>query len=305
MTALRLRTAPGSASARRRRLTALLALSLLPAALAGVTNDRVLYQDDVLQVVSPDGASVEQARAAAREATAAWTFDLNLMRWADPAAMQRPFTLRLVSDDRLARERPGSRAYAVGNAFTVGLGLTGDASINGTFAHELGHLQAFRVLGGRSVPHYFLEGHGLMMNQLYSDHLGLDRHAVLADQARTILSLTAEEARTILTDEERSRKDPNMESMGLFFVEYLRVRKTMPDAVPRMGRVFELVGRSRTYAQAFGHVYGLSLQRTVSEIVAFLHRTAAHPAERLKGTRFEQYAPGATAPAPRQAPTPR
>jgi hypothetical protein len=75
---------------------------------------------------------------------------------------------------------------------------------------------------------------------------------------------------------------------GLFFVEYLRVRKSIPDAVPRMGRVFESVGRGKTYQQAFAQTYGLTVNQAVSEVVAFLKRTETHPAERLKGTYFEQ-----------------
>jgi hypothetical protein len=81
-----------------------------------------------------------------------------------------------------------------------------------------------------------------------------------------------------------------MESMGVYFVEYMRTRvrgKGIPDMVPKMGRVFELVGRGKTYEQAFGQVYGVSVNQVVSEIVALFERTQANPAERYKGTRFE------------------
>jgi hypothetical protein len=56
-----------------------------------------------------------------------------------------------------------------------------------------------------------------------------------------------------------------------------------------MGRVFELVGRGKTYEQAFKQAYGLSLDRTVSEIVTYFKQTESNPSDRIKGTRFEAY----------------
>ena len=56
-----------------------------------------------------------------------------------------------------------------------------------------------------------------------------------------------------------------------------------------MGRVGELIGRGRTYEQAFEQAYSLSLDRTVSEIVTYFKTTETQPAERIKGTRFEEY----------------
>ena len=284
----------------------LLAVPMLIGANSRATNDQILYRESFLQVVSPDDASAEQARATAKKVLAAWKFDLNVMNWGHPAGMERPLTLRLISHDRMKHEHGGARATAEssGNRFNVDMNLIGDESIDRTFAHELGHVQMYRVLGKYSgvthVPHYFLEGHGQMLNQLYSDHLGQDRSGPGASIVRTMTSFTAEEARDILTDpsyfkvgteKERENKAAKMERMGLYFVEYLRVRKDIPDTVPRMGRVFELVGRGRTYEQAFQQAYGLSLDRTVSEIVTYFKQTETHPADRIKGTRFEEYLP--------------
>jgi hypothetical protein len=68
-------------------------------------------------------------------------------------------------------EFPGFLAYASGNRFTARMSLI-DAPLVRTFAHELAHVQAFRALGGHWVPQYFLGSHGLMMNRLYSGHIG-------------------------------------------------------------------------------------------------------------------------------------
>ncbi len=293
------RTAHGAVPARLVQVTAWLVLFCVCSGHAQTSVDRVLYRLGFVQVVSPDGASADQGGTVARQVLAAWQFDLSVMQWA--SVSETPLTVRLISDARLERERPGSQAYAMSQRFTVGISLLGDPAINGTFAHELAHVQAFRVLAGHSVPHYFLEGHGLMLRQLYLDHLGLDASGALANQARLVLSFTPAEARTILTDESRSRKAVHMEPMGWYFVEYLRTREGIPDAVPRMGRVFEMVGRGRPFAQAFEQTFGLSLPRVVLEVILYLKQTEAHPADRLTGTRLDGVLPSQEGRGPRDA----
>lgn len=284
----------------------LLALPMLTGAKSRESNDEILYRESFLEVASPDGATKQQAKEMAAKVLAAWKFDLNVMHWSHPEELERPLTLRLLSHERMKREHGGARATASssGNKFNVDMNLIGDDSIDRTFAHELGHVQMYRALGEYSehsdVPHYFLEGHGQMLNQLYSDHLQQDRSGPGENIVRTMMSFSAEEAHDILTDpsyfkvgteKEKENKTNKMERMGLYFVEYLRVRKDIPDTVPRMGRVFESIGRGKTYEQAFKQAYSLSLDRTVSEIVAYFKQTETHPADRIKGTRFEEYLP--------------
>jgi len=275
-------------------LVVVLAVPLLFGAKAPTTNEPVLYREGFLQVVSPDNGSVEQAKAAAKKVADAWKFDLKVMRWTHPAEMDGPLMLRLISNDRMKSEHGGLRAWAKGNRFEVRLDLIDDPNIDGTIAHELGHLQAFRALGEheKQAPKYFLEGHGLMMNQLYADHLHIDRHRGGGNQVRGIMSITADQARTMLANEHYrvgSTEYTVMEYMGLYFVEYLRVRKGIADAVPMMGRVFEGIGRGRTYEQAFAETYDLSVKKAASEVVAYFKRTEGSPADRIKGTRLEEY----------------
>lgn len=277
---------------------------LLVAAIDPLTHDPVIYREGSLHIVSPDDLSVPDARAAAKKVKAAWQFDLGVMQWKHPARMEKPLSVRVINVDRMKREHGiGTRASTppTGARFDIRMDLVGDPSMDVTIAHELGHVQSFRALGryaaNSSVPSYFFEGHGLMMNLFYADHIGLDHHKAMASYAGTIRSFTAEEARAILTDEkyfqvgtaeEKANKVFRMGRMGLFFVEYLRVHKSMPEAVPMMGRVFERVGQGKTYKEAFGETYGISLTRAVSDVCTFLKRTQANPGARMKGTRFEQ-----------------
>ena len=81
-----------------------------------------------------------------------------------------------------------------------------------------------------------------------------------------------------------------MHALGKYFVEYMRTRfhgKGVRDTVPKMGRVFELVGKGMRYGDAFKRIYGISAGQVASEIATLFERTRANPAERFKGTRFE------------------
>jgi len=294
------------------RFFCLMTLSSAPAFLfagAGAVNDPILYKQGFLQVVSPDGATLEQCKLAAKKVSAAWKFDLNLMKWAHPEVMERPFILRLVSDERM-KQQYGRVVNAMtsgdGNRINVRMSLLDTGHIDLTIAHELGHVQMRRAMGKSphrsSVPNYFIEGHGQMMNWNYADYLHMDKEAGARTEVKVIMALAPEELEQILTDdkydrvgtpEEKAKKSFKMECVGLFLMEHLRTQKGIPDAVQRMGQVFEAVGSGLTYEQAFARVYGFSVKRAVAELVANFKRTAANPAGRVEGTRWEPYVPAA------------
>ena len=291
-------------------LVVFLAVPLPIAAQAKEADEPVLYTEGFVQVVSPDGETVDRCKEAAGKVLAAWKFDLDLMKWSDPAKLKGPLTLSLISDQRMRRERVGVRAVSKGTKlFIVKMGLIGDPSVDGTYAHELGHIQASRVLGTNraQVPHYFFEGHGQILHQLYAECEGVDRHGFQQEEGKTIMALTWDEAESILTDEQyskvgtkeyRARQNNKMERMGLYFVEYLRVFKQIPDVVPMMARVFEAVGAGQTYEQAFQQTYGLPLEDVIAEIAKLFRKTHTHPEDRLTGTRFEVTGKPDTTPRP-------
>jgi hypothetical protein len=287
---------------RFRRLFVLLALPFLLGAKGNTANEHVVCREGFLKIVSPDPLSVGECKQVARMAMEAWNFDLKQMNWSRSINMNRPLTLRVNSIERMRTRHPGVLGFAksTGNLFVVSTAVLSDPLAKGTLAHELGHVQAFRALGGKpklKVPHYFLEGHGLSMGRAYRTHLGHTKSKFDAGGARIVAKLTASEARLILTTnvdyymqdgKMDTKKNRVMEAFGVFFVEYLRVRKGMPDAVARMGRVFELVGRGMTYGQAFKQTYGISVNQAISEITAFMARTQSDPSERLRKTRYDR-----------------
>lgn len=295
---------PRSARSRLIPRISLSLLMLLAAVAAWPADDHPLCRQGFLRIVTPDdlGVTQDQCRAVAKKIMAAWTFDADVMQWADRGATESTLTLRLLGAARMKAEHPGLLGFAHGrDQFVVSTAVLDDPFANGTLAHELGHIQAKRALGElsekRLVPHYFVEGHGNLLGRLFRDHLGVTRHDYDAGKARQVMKLNPDEARTILTDNSYGAGDTKaldkMEALGIFFVEYLRVRldgKGVPDALTRMGRVFEAVGRGGSYAQAFQEQYGEAVDRVVDRIVEFFKRTADHPAERWKGTRYEAFA---------------
>lgn len=245
----------------------LLALPLLTAAEARAPEDRILCRDGFVEVASPENVSLAECRKAAKTVKDAWNFDVSVMRWSDQRSISGPLKLRLVSPERMKQERgSGVRAYTPhnGKSFTIDRELLADGSAPLTCAHELGHAQVDRVLskakGRHRVPLYFFEGHGLIMNRLYADRLGISSPTDWKSNVKTVMSMSADKARMIFFDNSYSdnEKDPKktfeMECVGVYFVEYVRTRlngRGIPDTVPRMGKVFELVGGGMSYGQAF------------------------------------------------------
>lgn len=286
-----------------RCLLVLIALPFLLGAKSNGAKEQVICREGFLEIVSPDQLGVDDCKQVAKMTMAAWNFDLKQMEWNRSINMNNPLTLRVISIESMRTRHRGVLAFAMagGNLLVVSTAVLRDSFANGTLAHELGHIQAYRALGEfskkGSVPHYFLEGHGLSMGRSYRDHLRVANHRYDISMAKAFAKLSGNEAKIILTTDENyykkdGKKDPKknfrMEAMGVFFVEYLRVRSGIPDAIYRMGRVFELVGRGRTYESAFKQTYGVSVNQVISEITAFMARTQSDPAERLRKTRYER-----------------
>ena len=260
-------------------------------------DEQLVCKDGFLEIVSSEPVDENLCSRVAKKAIAAWNFDLRQMNW-DPAIdMNRPLTLRLQSAERLGVKGVLGFAKAPGDLFVVSTAVLENPLGNGTLAHELGHIQAFRALGPDSkrslrVPHYFLEAHGLSMGRAFRDSLGSCGNDYDIRGAKIVSKLSAGEANLILTtnvdyyrgDKHKSRV---MEAFAVFFIDYLRVRKGIPDAVQRMGRVFESVGRGDAYEVAFEQTYRVPLDKAISQITEFMAQTEKSPLLRLKGTHYD------------------
>ncbi len=278
---------------------------LPPIARAGQADaDRLLCHKGFLQIVSPDAGEVspEQCKTVADQVIEAWKFDAARMHWSSISEWdKRPLKLRLLSLERMKTEHHGLYGMALGrDQFIVSMAVLDNPAAQGTLAHELGHTQSFRAMGGREEhhpPHYFFEGQANLLGRAYRDQLQVANHHYDGVKARQMAKITADDAKVVYTDPtygalSHGMKEVDlMESMGIFFVEYLRVNHNggTPDVLPRIGRVFELVGEGRTFDRAFHEAFGAPLNRTLSEMLGFIRRTEGNPEERLRATIYEQF----------------
>ncbi len=285
-------------------LLALFSLALLLGAKMPFVKDHPLCRVGFLEMVSPDNVSAAEGRQVAKMALAAYKFDLDQNHWGAGLPMGKPLKFRLLSVERMQANHGGLLGYATspGDVFVASTAVLEDPLAQGTLAHELAHIQAFRALrtnnAASKVPSYFLEAHGLGMGKAYRAHLGIPPQSYDLGVARTVAKLNAEEVRLIMTTGKAyfrkngklaGDKHAKMEFFAVFWAEYLKVQMGVPDALNRMGRVFERVGAGQTYAQAFQATYGFTLNHAISEVTAFFQQTEGSPAARLKGTYYEQF----------------
>ena len=236
-------------------------------------DDHPVCEAGFLKIVSPDAISVEQCKRVAKLAFEAWNFDLKQLKWKTDS--ETSLKLRVLSRERWKAEHPKSFGFSRGaNLFAVSIGVLEDIQNKSTMAHELGHIQAARATGEGKVPRYFLEAHGRYMALLYrEDYLGIKQKENDIGKAEDVARLAAEDAREILTTDTDyfikdgkidSKKESRMEDLSLFLIEYVRVHKGIPDALPRMGRVFRLVGQG-TPAASFESCASLEFHPTPLE----------------------------------------
>jgi len=132
----------------------LLALPLLLGAKANTATDYDVCREGFLEIVWPDQISTDQCRQVEKMALAAWDFDMKQMNWSPSIDMKRTLRLRLLSVERMKAKNPGAYAIANGggDVFIASTAVLKDRPSVGTFAHELGHVQAFRALAGDLYP---------------------------------------------------------------------------------------------------------------------------------------------------------
>ena len=96
----------------------------------------------------------------------------------------------------------------------------------------------------------------------------------------------------------RAKKGPLARTIGVFFIDYLRLRAGYPDAMPRLSRVWERLGAGARFDDAFSSQFdGVALSTLEAKLVEFIRRTEGRPSERLAGTPYERLLGGDAPPA--------
>jgi hypothetical protein len=289
-----------SISNRLRCLAAVLLLPLLLGAQKHHAEAPVACQDGFVKVESNEEIPASDCKAIIGKFKKAWDFDLEQMKWPASRELSRPLTL-LVKPDSEVKAR--ASANMNGDRVIIRRSIADDdEGALRTLAHELGHIQSARIMGRHATQqvarHYFMEGHGQMLNRLIALRIGKYNEKPFATQAKNIMSMTADEARSIFSDDTYGegtkdlRKSIKMEVLGLYFLDYLQTRyhgKGFPDTLPRVAQVFENIGHGESYEQAFKHAFGVSPESVQTEIVDLFQKTEANPEQRLAQTFYETH----------------
>ena len=255
------------------------------------------YQDTQLRVVSDHPLSSSDARSLAARIERAWAHDTKVQRWDDQRPLQKQLTVAVLSAQAFARFTGDDTGSVAGVTTGKDLLVVPNRVLHGTtpddedtIAHELSHVQDFREAGDAmdSVPTYLEEGKASVIG----DAWGRDpRH--LADTARTMASLTAEDAAYLLKNfrsASAERRPPQFvyagEVTGALFVEFLATHVNR-DAVVHLSDAVEAAGKGTRFTTAFAKAFGLSLTEAEQRFVAFIRDTEGEPSRRLAGTLYE------------------
>jgi hypothetical protein len=206
-------------------------------------------------------------------------------------AMREPLELRIGVLPR------GTLARTTGpHIFSVASDALDREDVDGVFAHELTHLQDFRGAGRglRSVPRYLEEGKALTVGQRYRATL----HECGSDsrRRRDIAALSGAKVEQVLRELRdgaglraagRAGETFQWMSAASFFVEYLQTHG-VPDALPRLTRVWERLSTGEAFDAAFAAVFQQPLDAVEKAYVEFMTQTEGDSDARLRGTSFER-----------------
>ena len=254
------------------------------------------FQDAQLRVVSDHPLSPSDAKALAARIERAWAHDTTLQRWDDQRPLQKQLTVAVLSAADFARFTGDDTGAVAGVTTGKDLFVVPDRVVHGTtrddedtIAHELSHVQDFREAGDAmdSVPTYLEEGKASVIG----DAWGRDPNH-LANTARTMASLTAEDAAYLLKNfrsASAESRPPQFvyagEVTGALFVEFLATHVNK-DAVVHISDAVEAAVKGTRFTTAFAKSFGISLTEAEQRFVAFIRDTEGDPARRLAGTLY-------------------
>jgi hypothetical protein len=261
--------------------------------------DGALYEDfhdAQVRVVSDRPLPREQAKALATRVERAWQADLEKHQWNDERPLHKQLTVAVLSRDAFERftgDETGSIAGVTTgpDVFVMPERVLRGVSVDDqdTIAHELAHVQDFRMAGDAmaQVPTWLEEGKASVIGDAFGRS---SRH--LHDAARTMAGFSADDVAYLLQNfrgPDAENQPPNFvyagEVMGALFVEYLGAH-VKRDAVLRISDAIEAAGNGVEFGAAFRAALGLSLGEAQRRFVEFIRETEGDPNRRLAGTLY-------------------
>lgn len=247
--------------------------------------------DRFFTVVSDTEYSSNDAALLCQRLRSAWTFDTQRNGLTQSPALDMPIQIRVTI--QLPRNIFG---YAAG----TGVVLISRTNLNTphamtTFSHELTHVQDFRLLRGRAIPSYLLEGRAVDNAIYFRLPLGYFPDFKDEEVRKTLAACTSSDVRAVLSLAPGVRAPRELqfkvESIGCFMLEYLRLYGNrgagFADIQARSTRLIEDVANGTPYAAAFQTAFGVSLPEFTTELCTWFDVTQGVPDQRLKDTPFQ------------------
>ncbi|MCC6809507.1 MAG: hypothetical protein IT381_18910 [Deltaproteobacteria bacterium] len=232
--------------------------------------------DGWVTVLSDGELAAAEAEEIAKRVIVAWDFDKKEDQWPDPKLLAAPLTVRVVTkapDGLLGRANAPS-------TFLIALDYVRRPGSAATIAHELTHLQDFRVLKKAKLPQWWLEGRADSNAFAFRAHLGMQQNP---DWKGRVAKWTSADARAVFVEAVQSADHRmQVEEVGTLWIEHLRVR--YPDAHPRSARMIAAVAAGAALEQAFATAFGEPYEKAKEDFLAYLDRTQSDPDARVAGT---------------------
>jgi hypothetical protein len=238
-----------------------------------------------MTVVCDGELEAGRAEKLARNAHDAYNFICQTEQWSSRELIKAPVQVRVVKE-----MKNGSLGFAGKNVFTIGVEYIDNPLAQGTLAHELTHCQDRRQSNNHRQPHYLAEGRALLNGRAYREKVGQKPGGYDRGMRNMILKFTPLDAQEILSEVPGKSEligpvTARVEFLGCFFLDFLRVKYSLPDIHPRTARLVMDLAQGMAYEEAFQKEIGMSLEEAKGQFISFLQQTTG-PA-RLQGTIWQ------------------
>jgi len=277
----------------KRRPVLALVLSALAGGSAAAASPDVrsvfLSDDGQFEILASTTLLAPEAQQIAARAQAAYRWLSGVQQWSDTSRLASHIKIRVID-----RSGPGPLGAAGVNSLVMSPSyLRDDVPLSsGTLAHELCHIQDARQGKPNSLPGFITEGRGLTNGFMYRKSLGYPPQRYDRGLAATIVHLTPEQIKVVVTRLESGdvpgAANGALEFGGAWFVEWLRTgfdHAGFPDVQPRLARVIISLHDGAKFDAAFRSAFGVEFADVQQ---AFLeHATSSVGPERLRNTIWD------------------
>ncbi len=252
-----------------------------------------------VRIESEKAIPEETARSFAKRADSTFEGLLVVNAWSETAKKKitsKPFTIGLYGNETMKAKYPNVFGMTTdADHFIIGEPYFETQDSDATIAHELTHLQDWRVCG--AFPALLSEGRARTSAREFLAKANIAAPAATkqaaADYYAKLTGPQAAEAARLGPHDPKHTPTVSVDIgiAGVCFVEFLRAHAGMhgtEEVTQRMAKVAELIGdKTMSLEKGWTQAFGSRLDKQLADFVAFVKATEGKRAERLKGTYWE------------------